>query len=60
MNRTSFMIAALALLAGVAAGMTGMALFRAEPASDVSGERDILYWVAPMDSRRANRPWAWI
>jgi Cu(I)/Ag(I) efflux system membrane fusion protein len=50
MNRTSFMIAALALLAGVAAGMTGMALFRAEPASDVSGERDILYWVAPMDS----------
>lgn len=50
MNRTSLMIAALALLIGAAAGMAGMSLFRGDDVSGASGEPEILYWVAPMDS----------
>lgn len=50
MNRTSLMIAALSLLAGAAAGMAGMALFAGDDASGGTAEREVLYWVAPMDS----------
>ena len=51
MNRTSLIIAALALLAGAAAGIAGTSLLRGDSASSgTSGEREILYWVAPMDS----------
>ena len=57
MNRTSLTIAALALIAGLAAGVAGMRLFGAEPAPTGSSERDVLYWVAPMDPNfRSDQP----